>query len=134
MLKNSIGNGSIIYYEIFQCIYNRKHFHQISKKSTFGQFTVIFNPFYYNISQNKKFSGKRSILRFTCSFSLLVSTPYSSAKSRSSITCCLLVTRIRETYIQLVVLFTPASFTSEVQGRVVFALLELFPAIISIFC
>ena len=132
MLKNSIGNGSIIIMR-FSNAYITGSIFTKSQKSTFGQFTVIFNPFYYNISQNKKFSGKRSILRFTCSFSLLVSTPYSSAKSRSSITCCLLVTRIREPTFNWS-LFTPASFTSEVQGRVVFALLELFSAIISIFC
>ena len=31
-----------------------------------------------------------------CSFNLLVSTPYSSAKSRSSITCCPLITHTRD--------------------------------------
>ena len=49
MLKNSIGNGSIIYYEIFQCIYNRKHFHQISKKHiwiVYGNFQP-FLPQYF---------------------------------------------------------------------------------------
>ena len=40
--------------------------------------------FFFNA--NMKFGGKRIMLRFTCSFSLLVSTPYISAKSKSSIT------------------------------------------------
>ena len=35
-------------------------------------------------------------ITFYSSFNLLVSTPYSSAKSRSSITCCPLITRIRD--------------------------------------
>ena len=39
------------------------------------------------VSWNMKSSGKRSILRLTCSFSRLVSTPYRRAKSRSRMTC-----------------------------------------------
>ena len=40
------------------------------------------------VSWNIKSSGKRSMLRFTCSFMRLVSTPYNKARSLSIITCC----------------------------------------------
>ena len=46
-------------------------------------------------SWNIKSSGKRSILRFTCSFRRKVSTPYNRAKSRSRITCLPRMVRIR---------------------------------------
>ena len=44
---------------------------------------------------NIKSSGKRSILRFTCSLRRPVSTPYNRAKSRSSITCLPRITWMR---------------------------------------
>ena len=47
------------------------------------------------VSWNIKSSGKRSILRFTCSFRRFVSTPYNRAKSRSSITCLPRITWMR---------------------------------------
>ena len=47
------------------------------------------------VSWNMKSSGKRSMLRLTCSFSRLVSTPYNSARSRSIITCLPLSVRMR---------------------------------------
>ena len=43
-----------------------------------------------------KSSGKRSRLRFTCRLSCPTSTPYSSARSRSSMTCMPRTVRIRE--------------------------------------
>ena len=43
-----------------------------------------------------KSSGKRSRLRFTCRLSCPTSTPYSSARSRSSMTCTPRTVRIRE--------------------------------------
>ena len=47
------------------------------------------------VSWNIKSSGKRSILRLTCSFKRRVSTPYSRAKSRSRMTCLPRMVRIR---------------------------------------
>ena len=46
------------------------------------------------VSSNINSAGKRSILRRTCSLSRLVSTPYISAKSKSSITFCPLISYI----------------------------------------
>ena len=48
------------------------------------------------VNWNMKLSGKRLILRFTCSFNLRGGTPYRSAKSRSSMTCTPRIVRIRE--------------------------------------
>ena len=47
-------------------------------------------------NRNIKSSGKRSRLRFTCRLSCPTSTPYSSARSRSSMTCTPRIVRIRE--------------------------------------
>src|SRR5690349_8933223 len=47
------------------------------------------------LSWNMKSSGKRSRFRFICSTSRFVSTPYRSARSSSSRTCCPLITKIR---------------------------------------
>ena len=44
-------------------------------------------------SWNMKSAGKRSILRFTWRLSCLTSTPYKTAKSRSSMTCTSRTTR-----------------------------------------
>ena len=46
------------------------------------------------VSSNMNSAGKRSILRRTCSLRRLVSTPYISAKSKSSITFCPLISYI----------------------------------------
>ena len=48
------------------------------------------------VSWNMKSSGKRSMLRLTCLFSWLTSTPYNSAKSLSSITWTPRIVKIRE--------------------------------------
>ena len=48
------------------------------------------------VSSNMKSSGKRSIFLLTCSLRRLVSTPYSIAKSVSSITCFSLMNLISD--------------------------------------
>ena len=59
-----------------------------------------------------KSSGNRLILRFTCSLRRFVSTPYSMAKSLSSITCCPLTTFIKGSILLITTLLISHFVTS----------------------